>query len=63
MTLKNHLYFTIFFLSFSLFVSCSKKSENFDISIVAANFPCYDATRAILGDTPDTYSRGGCVYL
>ena len=56
MTLKKHLYFTIFFLSFSLFVSCSKKSENFDISIVASNFPCYDATRAILGDTPDTYS-------
>lgn len=56
MTLKKHLQFAVFFLSISLFVSCNKKTENFNIAIVAANFPCYDAARAIIGSTTDSDS-------
>lgn len=56
MTFKKHLQFAVFFLSISLFVSCNKKPENFNIAIVAANFPCYDATRAIIGSTTDSDS-------
>ena len=37
MTLKNHLYFTIFFLSFSLFVSSSDADFNPKPSIVFKN--------------------------
>lgn len=56
MTFKKHLQFAVFFLSISLFVSCNKKPENFNIAIVAANFPCYDAARAIIGSTTDSDS-------
>lgn len=56
MTFKKHLQFVVFFLSISLFVSCNKKPENFNIAIVAANFPCYDAARAIIGSTTDSDS-------